>query len=134
MAIWTKYMGYIEPGIYDESVLNISKLLIQYLYESEIGHEVLSFGALNKILGKNYSKKDIAHSAFLLCNLRNPVLDLIYAHYSENEGLIDFEDDEIDIFLKDGIVINPETGEIDEDRNSVVVYFRPTEEFLFKSA
>ena len=101
--------------------------ILDYLVRSNSQHlSHITYGSLQKVVGKAYDNQDILAAIQYLCGNRTHLLEPKF-ELIENGNYFDISDDEIIEARETGQLLDPETGQLIRNfEDKVFIYFQPS--------
>mgnify|MGYP001796082733 CR=1 FL=1 len=101
--------------------------ILDYLVRSNSQHiSRITYGSLQKIVGKAYNHRDLLAAIQYLCGDRTHLLETKF-ELIDNDNYFDISDDEIIESRETGQLLHPETGKLIRNfEDKVFIYFQPS--------
>lgn len=115
----------LNANVKDPNVVIQGQRIAEVLADSSIPRKhALSLVMFQSVLQKNIGKSDLLKILLLFSQMEQPLIKLHYAIYDNYGEVHDMEEEDIDLYFKDGKVVDRITGDI---RNAfdkeVLIYF-----------
>jgi hypothetical protein len=111
----------------DNPAKEICLRILDYVYQRRFSIDHLSFGSIKKLIGDDFSEKDVFASLYYLMGSGVKVLEARYQFFEDEDRAIELDPIDVREAYHTGILIHPNTGiSIDDFEKKVVMYFVPS--------